>query len=67
MKDLLTHFADEFQATSHILKKYRDVPNYKAYDDNDKVIEMETIQDLKRFLQKELNAYQLVIDELDEQ
>ena len=68
LEDLLQHFGDEFVATGNTLKKFLSAPNSvktKILDANSKPIHMETIADLKVFLQTEVDAYQLCIDELE--
>lgn len=62
--DLLTHFADELEMTSHRLKKTRDVPNYSFESDIGNQVKIKTIADLKAFLNEELEEFQKAVDEL---
>ena len=61
----MTHFGDEFRSTADILKKYRDIPKFEAFDSNDKPISMKSIQDLRAYLQAEIDAYQAALDEME--
>jgi hypothetical protein len=68
LDDLLEHFGEEFTATGNILKKFLTAPKSvknAILDANSQPIKMETVADLKSFLQTEVDAYQIVIDELD--
>lgn len=62
--DLLTHFADEFRATADILKKCRDIKSYKFINSKSEEQEIKTVDDLKKFLQDELDAYQAALDDI---
>jgi len=57
LHDLLTHFADEFRATADLLKKARDLKDYKFLDSKSNEQSIKTIEDLKKFLKAEIEAY----------
>lgn len=65
LEDLLTHFGSEFRHTADTLKKFRDIPNYEYFDNDNKRLKIQSKKDLKSFLQSEIDAYQTVIDEMD--
>lgn len=64
IEDLLTHFADEFRATADILKKCRDLKSYKFRNSRNEEQEIKTAENLKRFLQEEIDAYQAALDDI---
>jgi hypothetical protein len=68
LEDLLEHFGCEFVQTGNTLKKFVSAPNSvkkTILDANSEPVKMETVADLKAFLQSEIDAYQIVIDELE--